>query len=134
MVDAFKAQGWSITNGGQYVTKLVSWIPPPPLWVKINTDGASKRDCNATGCGGVLRDHHDCWLRSFVFNIDIASAPLAELWGVFHGLSLAWRAGFRKVILEVGAMVVLHILQSGVAGNGNLANLCYRCCDLIKQG
>ena len=31
-------------------------------------------------------------------------------------------------------MTVLHILQSGVAGNRNLTNLCYRCCDMIKQG
>jgi hypothetical protein len=42
-------------------TILVRWMPPPVIWVKLNTDG-SCRDDGRIGCGGVLRGSDSEWL------------------------------------------------------------------------
>lgn len=42
------------------------------------------------GCGGLLRDENGNWIVGFV----------AELWGILYGLELAWKHGYRKVIIE----------------------------------
>ena len=36
----------------------------------------------------------------------------AELWGLFHGLSIAWQYGFRKVYVEVDSMCVMKLISN----------------------
>ncbi|XP_019097453.1 PREDICTED: sugar transporter ERD6-like 17 [Camelina sativa] len=66
-----------------------------------NTDGASHENPGLATAGGVLRDRMGQWCRGFALNIGICSAPLAELWGVYYGLHIAWEQRVTRLELEV---------------------------------
>ncbi|CAA7051378.1 unnamed protein product [Microthlaspi erraticum] len=61
-------------------------------------------------------------------NIKICSAPLAELWGVYYGLLMAWERRVPRLIIEVESEIVVKILHSGISDShplSFLARLCY---------
>ncbi|CAA7018343.1 unnamed protein product [Microthlaspi erraticum] len=70
--------------------RLIGWSPPEGDWIKLNTDGASRGNPGSAAAGGVLRDAEGQWCGGFAINIGRCSAPLAELWGVYYGLCMAW--------------------------------------------
>ncbi|CAA7023532.1 unnamed protein product [Microthlaspi erraticum] len=72
------------------VERQISWTPPMRGWFKVNTDGASRGNPGRATAGGVLRDEDGAWCCGFALNIGICSAPLAELWGIYYGLYMAW--------------------------------------------
>ena len=39
------------------VIKSVNWTPPPPGWIKVNTDGSSLGAPGPSGCGGIFRTY-----------------------------------------------------------------------------
>jgi ribonuclease HI len=80
-------------------------------WVKLNTDGASKEEGQA-GCGGIIRGSDKEWLGGFPKNLGRCSAFVAELWGVFEGLSYVRRLGFRQILLDVDSSYVAHVLTN----------------------
>ncbi|MCH98804.1 ribonuclease H protein, partial [Trifolium medium] len=81
---------------GRECTRVeIGWKPPSSSFVRPNTDGARK-DNNKAGCGGIIRGNQGEWLGGFAKGVGECSAFIAELWGVFEGLSLAKRMGFRK--------------------------------------
>lgn len=41
-------------------------------------------------------------------------APLAELWGVYYGLYIAWGKGVTRLELEVDSKVVVGFLKTGI--------------------
>lgn len=45
--------------------RLVSWQPPPPSVVKINTDGAARGNPGIAGAGDIFRDETGAWLLGF---------------------------------------------------------------------
>lgn len=65
----------------------VMWIPPSSGWLKLNTDGASKTSSDRSGCGGLLRGPDGQWIHGFATQLGFCSAYVAELWGVYEGLS-----------------------------------------------
>ncbi|XP_031402735.1 uncharacterized protein LOC116212324 [Punica granatum] len=94
--------------------QLVGWNRPSRGWIKLNTDGASKGNPGPAGAGGVLRKEDGVWTASFARNVGIATAVVAELWGVLSGLELAWELGYRLVLLEVDSLLVTRL----IAGSG----------------
>lgn len=50
-------------------THLIKWVPPSNGIVKVNTDGASKGNGGAAGCGGLIRDSFGCWIAGFTRRI-----------------------------------------------------------------
>jgi len=60
-----------------------------------------ERKSGVSGSRGVIRDHAGTWCGGFAVNLGIRSAPLAELWGVYYGLYLAWKKKASRVVLEV---------------------------------
>jgi hypothetical protein len=69
---------------------LIRWIPPKPLFVMLNTDGAYK-DHQIAGCGGVIRGNDGEWHGGFAKCVGLCSAFVAELWGVVEGLKYVYR-------------------------------------------
>lgn len=57
----------------------VSWSPPPPGVVKINTDGSVYKDGNA-GAGAVIRNHISKWIVGTSRKLHGVPVSLAELW------------------------------------------------------
>lgn len=53
-----------------------------------------------------------------IFSLDIyltkiiCSAPLAELWGVYYGLCIAWDNGIRRLEVEVDSESVVGFLRT----------------------
>ncbi|CAL1355748.1 unnamed protein product [Linum trigynum] len=95
----------------QRVTKDISWIPPPLGWCKLNVDGAANGTHGPAGAGGILRDHQGRWRRGFIVNMGTCSAIQAELWGIFHGLGLAWQNGSRTLIVETDSQLALQLIE-----------------------
>ncbi|KAG7589698.1 Ribonuclease H-like superfamily [Arabidopsis suecica] len=83
-------------------------------WFKLNTDGASHGNPGLAAAGGVVRDGEGNWCSSFALNIGICSAPLAELWGVYYGLYIAWERGITCLELEVDSEIVVGFLRTGI--------------------
>lgn len=73
-------------------------------WIKGNVDGASRKEGNAAGCGGVFRDSVGSWVVSFSRGLGSLNGLSAELWGIFMGIFLAWTKGFRRVCIETDSL------------------------------
>ncbi|KAG7578919.1 Reverse transcriptase domain [Arabidopsis thaliana x Arabidopsis arenosa] len=97
------------------VERMIGWEAPGTGWIKINTDGASHGNPGLATTGGVLRDSDGNWCGGFALKIGICSAPLAELWGVYYGLYLAWERRLTRVELEVDSELVVGFLKTGVS-------------------
>lgn len=78
----------------------------------FHTDGAAKGNPGAAGAGGFLRQSSGNWLIGFMAHLGLCSNVAAELHAIRIGLQLAWDEGYRKIVCEVDALVVLDILSS----------------------
>ncbi|QHO40259.1 Putative ribonuclease H protein [Arachis hypogaea] len=94
-------------KGGQVIAKTrIEWKPPPIEWVKLNTNGLVIESVKTAGCGGLIRTHEGDWVGGFMANLGNCHAFRAELWGVFHGLNMAWDLGMRRIIIETDSLEV----------------------------
>lgn len=64
------------------------------------------------GAGGLFRDSNGHWLGVFQVFLGVCSNLVAELSALKFGLMIAWNKGFRRLICEVDAMVVLLLIKS----------------------
>ncbi|KAG7558925.1 Ribonuclease H-like superfamily [Arabidopsis thaliana x Arabidopsis arenosa] len=125
-----------LTAGDQVRDKVeeqIAWKKSGESWVTINTDGASHGNPGPATAAGALREGNGTWLGGFALNIGVCTAPVAELWGVYYGLVIAWEGGFRRVILEVDSALVVGFLQSGVEDTHPLAFLVRLCHGFISR-
>ncbi|KAG7566501.1 Reverse transcriptase domain [Arabidopsis suecica] len=116
------------TQGKQpRVERLIGWVAPAVGWLRINTDGASHGNPGLATAGGVLRDSEGNWCGGFALNIGRCSAPMAELWGVYYGLYLAWERRVQRVELEVDSEIVVEFLRTGISDHHPLSFLVRLC-------
>ncbi|KAL9451683.1 hypothetical protein AB3S75_013285 [Citrus x aurantiifolia] len=64
------------------------------------------------GAGGLIRDFRGVWQVGYNANLSVGSVTSTELWGLFHGLSIAWQYGFRRVCVEVDNMCVMRLISN----------------------
>ena len=69
----------------------LAWDPPPPNYAKSKVDGSIKSGKGCSCANGVLRAAAGEWIACFTINVCVGSVLNAELCGLFHGRSLAWR-------------------------------------------
>lgn len=115
------------------VERQVSWRKPNEGWVKLNTDGASHGNPGEATAGGALRDEEGNWIGGFVLNIGICTAPLAELWGVYYGLYIAWERRVARLELEVDSEIVVGFLTSGISDSHPLSFLVRLCYGFLSR-
>lgn len=86
------------TTIGGACTELIreAWQPPMAGWIKVNVDGAYSHRHKINACGGLIRKAL-LYVKSFIQRIDEGDEVTAELWGLLHGLKLAWDDGHRRV-------------------------------------
>ena len=106
---------------------LIRWKFPNPGWVKLNSDGASHGNPGQATAGGVVRNEHGDWLTGFAANLGIATASVAELWRVIHGLDIASERGYRRIHVEVDSQIVIKLIEEGVGVVHPLFSLVLRC-------
>jgi hypothetical protein len=91
----------------------ISWRAPERDWVALNTDGSMVDLGSNAACGGILRDSNGCFLVAFAARLHNVSMLEAELWGIYHGLKLAWERGFRKIIVYSDSLIAINLLKDG---------------------
>ncbi|XP_061367067.1 uncharacterized protein LOC133310186 [Gastrolobium bilobum] len=85
-----------------------SWTAPSQGFLKLNVDGAASD--NKVTCGGLLRDWNGSWLCGFSAFIGSCSPLQAELWAILRGLDLAWKYGWKNIILESDSVQAISLL------------------------
>ncbi|CAI0433284.1 unnamed protein product [Linum tenue] len=90
----------------------ISWKPPPPEWVTLNSDGSVLQDSGHAAAGGLIRDHTGCCVAAFTSNLGICSITRAELRGAVEELQLAWDRGYRRVRVELDSKCAIQLLHS----------------------
>lgn len=105
---------------------LIQWTPPSEGWHKLNTDSTAKGIPVNAACGGVSRDCQGKWVERFPINLGNTTALEAELWGLFYGLSLAWKKGSRRLMVELDSSTTIMLIHERV-------NPCYPHFTLIMS-
>ena len=88
----------------------VAWLPPGDDWVKLNTDGSRDGNMDTIAAGGVLRNNRKMWLQGFSLRKGSGSVLEAELWGMYEGLSMAWKSGYRNIVVESDSLSTIQLL------------------------
>ncbi|XP_039013553.1 uncharacterized protein LOC120143251 [Hibiscus syriacus] len=91
--------------------QLVSWKPPPPGWLKLNTDGAVLPSSMEASSGGVIRNANGEWIKGYTRSIGCTTVLQSELWAILEGLHFAWEMG-HNFIVESNSASAVHILNS----------------------
>lgn len=118
---------------GIRVEKQISWLRPTKSWCKLNTDGASRGIHGLATVGGVLKDEYGEWKGGFAVNVGICSASLAELWGMYYGLCIAWDYGIRRLEGEVDFASVVDFLRTGIHDSHPLSFVVCLCYGFILR-
>ncbi|CAA7037248.1 unnamed protein product [Microthlaspi erraticum] len=112
---------------------MISWKKPVDGWMKLNTDGASRGNPGSAAAGGVLRNNVGEWCGGFALNIGVCSAPMAELWGVYYGLYIAWEKQVSQVEVDIDSELVVGFLKNGIGEAHPLSFLVRLCHGFITK-
>ncbi|KAH9754932.1 putative ribonuclease H protein [Citrus sinensis] len=83
--------------------------------------------------GGLIRDHMGRWLSGFGMMIGSCSITVAELWGLYQGLHLAWNSGIRKLKVEIDSRCVLQLVTKPTLEINHYAPLIQAIKDYLKM-
>ncbi|CAI0458485.1 unnamed protein product [Linum tenue] len=111
----------------------ISWKPPPPEWVTLNTDGSVVQESGRAAAGGLIRDHLGCCLAAFALNLGVCSITRAELRGAVEGLQLAWNLGYRRIRLEVDSQCAIQLLRSQDNPDHQHAAIIHRFQEMLQR-
>ncbi|GLU23496.1 hypothetical protein SLE2022_394950 [Rubroshorea leprosula] len=95
-------------------TRFIGWDPPPPGWLKLNTDGSAVGNLNNAGCGGLFRDYQGHWVIGFTRNIGPTTTLAAELYAIRDCLNIAVSHHFHSIIVETDCQVAYLLLNGTV--------------------
>jgi len=118
---------------GVIVERMVTWRPPQDGWLKLNTDRAFHKNPVLITAGGVIRDAAGSWCGGFALNIGVCSTPLAELWGVYYGLYIAWERHITRLEVEVDSELVVGFLSKGISDSHPLSFVVHMCHDFLSR-
>ncbi|KAK3204387.1 hypothetical protein Dsin_018433 [Dipteronia sinensis] len=82
---------------------------------------------------GVFRDDNYNWLGGFAMNKGVGSAIEAEMSGIFEGKSLAWKAGYKKLVIETDSMSAVHLLNATLPQNHHLFSIAQACRNFMEE-
>lgn len=99
---------------------LIAWSAPPAGWIKINTNASVHGTSRLATVGGVLRNSDGEWLVGFASNLGSCTVLAAELWGLCHGLELAWQQGHCLVEAEIDSQLVVSFASERPHANSPL--------------
>lgn len=80
--------------------------------MKLNTDGSSKHYTDQANTDGLLRDNRGCWFTGFAANLGTCDSMTTEIQEVVVGLEMAWKEGYRRVILEMDSLVLVNLIKN----------------------
>ncbi|CAH9063024.1 unnamed protein product [Cuscuta europaea] len=89
----------------------VSWPPPPPAWVALNSDGSVIPETRRAAAGGLLCDSDGRCLAAYSMNLGFCSITRAEMRAVVQGLHFAWEFGYRMDRVQLDSQVAIQLLM-----------------------
>lgn len=101
----------------------VRWLPPSFGEVALNCDGIVTGAGMNASCGGLLRDEDGHFIFGFAPNLGSCSILAAELWGIFHGLRMAWNRGFQNIVVYSDSKNAIDLLTAGCVRSHAYFNL-----------
>ncbi|GLJ23228.1 hypothetical protein SUGI_0439400 [Cryptomeria japonica] len=113
--------------------KDLVWRPPPPGWVKMNFDGASKDNPGRAGFGAIIRNEYDKLLWLMTSPYVIASNNKLELKGLEKGLAMCVEKSMEKVVIEGDSQVILNGVSKGHFLNWRLQTWMHRIKQLLSS-
>ena len=114
------------------IQKWIRWAPPPWPFLCLNTDGARKGNGEASA-GGLLRDCHGNFIHGFSAHLGVCSVLKAELWGVLHGLRMAWDLGYRRIQVGIDNCSVVQIIKENNAHVNETSNIIEMIRELMRR-
>ena len=87
----------------------VRWLPPPPGWMKCNTDGSSDGAPGPSTAAGLFRNSRGFVHYCYVLKIGNLYAFEAELIAVMRGIQIAREKGWNKLWLESDSTYVVQL-------------------------
>lgn len=111
----------------------VRWHPPPAGWVKVNCDGSFHADSGAAGVAAIIRDAQANWVCASTQKLTGVDILAAELWAIRDGLKLAWDMGFRAILLETNALLVVELITAASHPTNHLLPLIFDCRTLLGR-
>ncbi|XP_059277795.1 uncharacterized protein LOC132031972 [Lycium ferocissimum] len=101
------------TNPIRKSIRIVKWIPPPPSFIKLNSDGSCRGEL--CGGGGVIRNDKGKLIQAYSMNLGKGTSNCAEAKALQHGTEWCISEGWRKIIVESDSLLVVQAIQGKVA-------------------
>ncbi|CAA7053003.1 unnamed protein product [Microthlaspi erraticum] len=73
------------------------------------------------------------WCGGFALNIGRCTAPMAELWGLYYGLCIAWEKGVTRLEVEVDSALVVGFVKTGICDTHPLSFLVHLCHGFLSK-
>lgn len=96
---------------------IINWCSPIASTLKLNTDGCSKGDPGQAGYGGLLRDEAGTLVWGYYGYLGHCSGVKAELWAIYHELTILFQKGTMNVAIETDAAQAIDQIQNGLSHN-----------------
>ncbi|GAU45178.1 hypothetical protein TSUD_178710 [Trifolium subterraneum] len=114
----------------QKETIYIGWRKPPDGWIKLNSDGACKRNNGISGCGGLFRNS-DWWIKGYTKKIGSCDSFHEEMWGLYLGLDMAWRNHILYLIVESDSKLLIDMITGNCTIGGVIPTLVRRIRNLL---
>ncbi|XP_075084982.1 uncharacterized protein LOC142168225 [Nicotiana tabacum] len=111
----------------------VTWEPPLPGTVKVNTDGSFSKKSGKAGIGGVVRDCHGNLIMTFSIPISCDSNTMVEAKAAEFGVKWCNQHGYTNFSLELDSMVVADMLAEGDTNNVKIKMVIDKASYIVKQ-
>ncbi|KAH0650456.1 hypothetical protein KY284_030368 [Solanum tuberosum] len=94
------------------VTRVI-WRPPATGWIKVNTDGVSKRNLRRSSWGFCVRNNKGDIIQAQAKEIDepLSTNTQAETMALLNALNYIKTAQLDKVIIETDSLVLKNIVE-----------------------
>jgi len=90
----------------------VKWIPPDPMSLKCNTDGAWSKETGTGGIGWLLRDHQGLLVWAGAKKLAaLRSAIETKAEAIRWALQTIMSFGYRSVIMETDSLLLAQMLN-----------------------
>lgn len=103
--DSVVANAWGFPTTKQNVKhpEIVYWLKPSSPWIKLNSDGTSKRNPRPAGAGGHITNYECALLFTYFKFLDIQTNNYAKLEALVFGLEIYWNKDWRQACVEMDA-------------------------------
>ncbi|XP_057843413.1 uncharacterized protein LOC131052802 [Cryptomeria japonica] len=92
---------------------MTKWKSPSPSWHKLNFDGEAHNNWQARG--GVIRDHQDGLISTFVGSLRNHTVNQVERMALLWGMKLAIAIGIRQIEIEGDSKIIVEVVSGRTA-------------------